>query len=306
MNGVIDSAALQKVRTKLITSFQGGVDSGNEGIVRVAPKLWHEEDAIGETEVDIVSLAGSGRLKQWKTGEPQERQRLSVNKLKVGSDRYSLLIELQAAEVESNVLKPYLNMAKVEGADASDWEEEQTANTLTAGFDDDFDDGSGKKFFDTGRPVAPKATGGQTYDNLIAAALSSSTYATARETLFGMKDASGRSKNLGRRGFALIVAGNLEGMGMDIVKVANQAGGATNKWQGTADLEVWNWLPDDIAFLVAKSPKYRPVQKVNFAKLRTAMTGVDFAIENDVYLWQVLCRMGFHLLSPECIVGFNP
>jgi hypothetical protein len=308
MDGVIDSAELRKTSAKLLTGFMGGIDKGGEGVTLVGPELWQEQDAQGETKADVLYLTGGGRLQQWKEADPQERQRMNIGKLTVEQDRYSLLLAMKCSEVESNQLRQYIALAKAQGADASDWEEEQTANLLVGGLTDTFEDGGGKKFFDSGRKVAAKDSESPTYTNLIASALSASTYATARETLGEMTDASGANLRLGRRGYNLIVASNLESAGMDIVKVQNATGGASNKWYNTATLHVWPWLPNDIAFLQAKSPNRKPVAKVNFSKLRTRMTDDNspVAIQHDEYWWQVYCRMSFMLLDPQGIVAFDP
>ena len=70
--------------------------------------------------------------------------------------------------------------------------------------------------------------------------LSATTYATARETMLGLKGDYGRP--LGIMPTHLIVPPSLEGEGREILDAERNSQGATNIWRGTAELVVVPWL----------------------------------------------------------------
>lgn len=308
MSGVINSLNLRKMNAVVLAGFQTGVESGNAGVTRLAPELYLEQDAIGEEEAKVPWLSGSGRLKEWNG--PQERQKLAINQLVVTPGRYSLLLSLTCSEVENNNLKRAIAAAKMFGADASDHFEELCADTLVSGFSVEPPDGSGTTFFANSRKVAPDMSDSATYDNLIAGALSASTFAEARQKLRNMTDAHGNKLNFGARGFRLIVAGNLEGTANSIVNADNVASGGvsvSNVWKGMAKAEVWNWLPDNYWFLQAITPSVgrRPLVRVNFSKMRTRYTDENDmpAIDLDEIWWQVYSRHKVELGDAQTIMG---
>lgn len=70
--------------------------------------------------------------------------------------------------------------------------------------------------------------------------LNAANYEAARVAMHDMKGEHGRK--LGITPTLLVVPTSLEGAAMDILSVDRNAAGATNKWKGTAELLLANWL----------------------------------------------------------------
>ncbi len=298
--------ALNALSVSLLTGFMEGM-AGGAPETPSAPNLFYEDTAIGEMEADIPWLTTSPRLKKWNG--PQEKQRLSVNRLVVTPERYSLLLAMGMTELENDKQAKFIKVAQSNGSNMGDFNERLAFDLLNAGTDvvGGPVDGT-KKFFDTGRKVAPEmGAKSPTYDNLVTGVLDATTFGSGVTKLLTMTDGAGTNLGYGLRGYNLMVGAANRSAGLTLINAMNMASGASNVNYKAADLVVSPYITGTKWFLQAKTPPRakRPLTLVTFARLRTRITtDNDYpALNDDEIWWQLYTRLRASYGDPQTIIG---
>ena len=240
-------------------------------------------------------------------GEAQV-QGLRVVNWTVRNKEWEETVEVKEADIERDKLGLYNTRFEMMADNAAIHPDELLATTLKAGFTTP--DWTGKHFFYGGADKYYPGTN-KGIKNKVSGALTDEKFETARQYLREMKNAAGKSLNLGTD-MVLVVAPKNETTALEILQAERTSNGATNVNKGTARLDVWPQLnaagADDYWFLYDAGASMKPFvfQEEKATSLSMVTDPEDsYVMKTHRYPAQMYGRYNVGLLLPQLIVGSN-
>lgn len=257
---MLTGSQAQDIYTTLRGDFQKGIEEAEP----IASPLYETVTSGGESNLYgwFSHLPGFTR---WNQGEPRKKRNLKQNNYRVPNLRFEDTIAISEDDVNDDQLKQFRPAVKSMGKVGALLDDELVFDMFNYGFTGTTGDGDDVKAYD-GQPwfADSHTVGVSTIDNKSTAALTTSSYATAYETLTSY---TAKADNLGKarplaRGFKLmlVIPPTLLSDALDIVGVQLLSGGGTNKWYNTAEILMSPYLTSTTAwFLVNVGSIIKPI-----------------------------------------------
>jgi len=273
---IVNGAALAAIYKGFNTIF-------NEAFAAAKP-LWDRIATFVPSEARSEEYGWLGqipRLREW-IGDRQV-QNLTAHHYEIKNKKWETTIAIKREDIEDDRLGIYRPLIEMMGTEAATHPDDLVFGLLLAGFNTLCYDG--QYFFDADHPGP---AGSQS--NATDAPLSPESYAAARAAMMGFVGDDGRPLKIVPN--LLVVGGQNEAIGRQIC-YAEQIGGTTNPWRGTAELMVVPQITGKQWFLLDTS---KPIKPLVFQQRRKPkFTALDRDDEErvfmrDEFLYGVDCR----------------
>lgn len=219
------------------------------------------------------------------------------------NEEFESTVGVKQAHIEQDSYGLYNPMFSAMGQAAAEHPDELIADLLTNGFT--ALDYTGLAFFAANKPHEPNDSKSLKFTNKGTKKLAASSYSLAKTALRGMKNSKGRPMGLGKK-LTLVVSPDKEDTAREILLAEKNAAGATNIYQGTAELLVFNRLSGEKWFLMESGTPIKPIilqeeKPVTLASL-TSMES-DHVFKKHEFLYQAYGRYNAGYGLPQLIWG---
>lgn len=233
-------------------------------------------------------------------------QGLRVVNWTVSNKEWAETVEVKESDIERDKLALYNTRFEMMADNAAIHPDELLATTMKAAFTTV--DWTGKNFFYGGSDKYYPGTD-KSIKNKVTGALAADKFETARQYLREMKNAAGKSMNLGTD-LVLTVAPKNEATALAILKAERNSNGSTNVNFGTARLDVWPQLnaagADDYWFVHDAGASMKPFVFQDEKPTSLAMVtdpSDSYVLQHHRFPAQMYGRYNVGLLLPQLIVG---
>lgn len=306
---IINRANLTAFQMELDVEYGKALKDSLPDDKSLAKALFYEKTALGRKKVEYPWISAGARIVKLGKGEPQEIQKLPMNKLSIEAGRMSLLLGIDEFDLECDEEGLYVDFVRSAGAEQADYYELRAAALVTGGFTTQTPD-QAKYYFDTGRRhSADLGANSATYDNKIVDVLGATGYQKARTMLMNMTDGKGKPRGLGARGFVLTCGPANEAAARTLLE-ATIVGNNTNIYASKdTQLVVSPYYGTSTAWTLsaktAAAATGRPLIKQINAPWRSRMTGTNdtSTIVNGEILYQNHARGEEAYGDPSLIIG---
>lgn len=259
-----------------------------------------------------VPSSGSEEVYAWMGAVPGLREMVGEAVIQnvaemdwtIRNREFESTVSVKRTSVERDAYGVYNPLFASLGLAARQHPDELFGDLLTGGFTQK--DYTGKNFFDTAKKHEPLNSKSAVFTNKGTAALGADSYSVAKANIMGRKNAYGRSMKLGRN-LLLIVGPTLEDTARKLLVADRDAAGATNIYQGSAQLLVFPELADSVNwFLIDNGYPVKPFifqQEVAPELAAQDTNASDHVFLKKEYLYQAYARHNAGYGLPQLAYG---